>query len=222
MAAAAFPVQLPPRRALAALLGCFGVFSSPIVRTNQAKRSDVTGGTMKGTITACLAELVVKKFGADRWTAILTDAHIDAKTAAVLNVPVSDIDDAVAGRLLESTCRILGISFEQAADAFGDYWCCTYAPRLYKSIVARFRDARHAILSLDQVHVQVTSMMKDSRPPRFDYHWVDEDTLEVTYKSHRKLIQIYIGLARGLGTYFGEHLTVAQIADDRVRIEFAA
>jgi hypothetical protein len=62
--------------------------------------------------------------------------------------------------------------------------------------------------------------MKDARPPRFDYHWVDEDTLEVTYKSHRKLLPIYIGLARGVGAYFGERLNVQQVATDRVRIEF--
>jgi hypothetical protein len=176
---------------------------------------------MKGTITKCLAELVKKEFGPERWDAIVQDAKVDAATVSLLTLPVSDVDDEVAGRLFESTCRVLGVSLEQAADAFGEYWCCTYAPHVYPETMNKFKDAREAILALDQVHVRVTSMMKNARPPRFDYRWIDDDTLDVTYRSHRKLIQIYIGLARGVGAYFGEALTVRQVAADRVRIEFA-
>src|SRR5262245_27130860 len=149
---------------------------------------------MKGTITKCLAELVENRFGREKWDAIVRDAKIDAQTAVDLTLPASDVDDAAAGRLLESTGRVLGIPFQQAADAFGEYWCCTYAPRVYKVPVEKWKDARHAILSLDEVHVRVTATMKNARPPRFEYHWLDKDTLEVTYKSHRKLLAVYVGL----------------------------
>jgi hypothetical protein len=175
---------------------------------------------MKGTITKCLAELVENEFGREKWDAIVADAKVDAKTVPLLTLPASDVDDATAGRLIESTCRVLGVSLQEAADAFGEYWCCTYAPRVYAVTVGKFRDARHWLLELDDVHVRVTATMKDARPPRFDYHWVDEDTLEVTYKSHRKLLPIYMGLARGVAAYFGERLNVQQVATDRVRIEF--
>jgi hypothetical protein len=175
---------------------------------------------VKGTITKCLAELIENEFGRERWDAIVADAKIDAKTLPLLTMPMSDVDDAAATRLFESTCRVLGVSLQEAADAFGEYWCCTYAPRVYQVTVEKWRDARDAILSLDEVHIRVTQSMKDARPPRFEYEWADEDTLDVTYKSHRKLLPIYMGLARGVGAYFDERLNVQQIASDRVRIEF--
>jgi hypothetical protein len=53
------------------------------------------------------------------------------------------------------------------------------------------------ILAMDEIHVQVTSMMANARPPRF-----------------------YMGLARGVGTYFGEDLDVRKLGADRVRIRF--
>lgn len=175
---------------------------------------------MKGTITNCLASLIEERFGAERWKAILGDAGIDARTASVLRLPTSDVDDRVLTALLDSTCRNLGISLDEAADAFGKYWCCSYAPRLYHRIVDRLGSAREMILAMDGIHVQVTSMLANARPPRFDCHWVDEDTLDVTYKSKRKLLPIYIGLARGVGRYFGERLSVRRLGPDRVRIEF--
>ena len=76
------------------------------------------------------------------------------------------------------------------------------------------------ILAMDEIHVQVTSMMANARPPRFDCKWLDEDTLEVRYKSKRGLLPLYMGLARGVGTYFGEDLDVRKLGADRVRIRF--
>jgi hypothetical protein len=118
-------------------------------------------GPMKGTITNCLAALVVEKFGAEHWKAIPVDAKVDPSTASLLRLPTSDIDDAIVLALLDATCRVLGIPLEAAADAFGEYWCC-----------------------------------------------------------RRALLPIYIGLARGVGKYFGEPLTVRKIGPDRVRIRF--
>lgn len=176
---------------------------------------------MKGTITKCLMELVETRWGSERWAEIVRDAQVDEETQRALGLPASDVDDAAATRLLESTARVLKVPFQAAADAFGEYWCCTYAPRVYSVTVEKWRDARGALLGLDEVHVRVTATMKNARPPRFDYAWIDDDTLEVTYRSHRKLLPVYVGLARGIGAYFGETLIVQQIASDRVRIEFA-
>jgi hypothetical protein len=67
----------------------------------------------------------------------------------------------------------------------------------------------------------MTQTMKDARPPRFDYLWIDDHTLEVTYKSHRHLLGVYMGLARGVGKRFGEPLKVFAVDSDRVRIEFS-
>jgi hypothetical protein len=59
-----------------------------------------------------------------------------------------------------------------------------------------------------------------SRPPRFDYRWASDRVLIVTYKSHRDLLPLYMGLARGVGKYFEEPLDVSRAGPDLVRIEF--
>jgi hypothetical protein len=84
----------------------------------------------------------------------------------------------------------------------------------------RFKSARELLLGLDHVHVEVTAMMTNARPPRFDYRWASDRVLIVTYKSHRDLLPLYMGLAWGVGKYFKEPLDVSRTGPDLVRIEF--
>jgi hypothetical protein len=173
---------------------------------------------MKGVITSCLALLVETQYGADKWRAIMKDAGAEA--VAGLRLATSDVNDAIAARLFESTARVLGLSLEQAMDAFGDYWCGTYAPAIYKNDYKRFTSAREMILGMDYVHVAVTQNSSNGRPPRFDFTWEDERTVLVTYRSSRNMIDLYVGIARGVGKYFKERLTVRKVSPDQCRIRF--
>jgi len=176
--------------------------------------------TVKGTITNCLAELVENKFGKVKWLEVLKDAGIASNVTSIRMV-ISDVPDERAAALLGSTCRVLGITLEQAADAFGEYWCCEYAPRQYKVIVRKFKNAREMILGMDAVHVNMTQTIANAHPPRFNYKWEDENTLIVEYDSKRNMIDIYIGLARGVGKYFNEKLSVSKLSPNTARIVFA-
>jgi hypothetical protein len=174
---------------------------------------------MKGTIVRCLADLVHDRWGAETWKKILKDAGVSESDKTIL-LPISDVDDRVALQLLQSTAKVLRVSSQDAADAFGEYWCCTYAPKLYKAILQRFQSAREMILGMDRVHVELTASMPNARPPRFEYLWKSDSTLIVTYKSHRNLVEVYMGLARGVGKFFKEPMTVKQTAPHTVQIDF--
>jgi hypothetical protein len=171
---------------------------------------------MKGTITNCLAELVETRFGKEKWVAIM--AHAGAESTPNLRMPIADVEDSVAIKLLGSAAVVLGLSEEQATDAFGEYWCCTYAPRIYGSIIRRFKTAKELIVGLDDVHVKTTAAIPNARPPRFKYRWLNDTDLEVTYMSHRNLLQVYIGLARGVGKYYNTPLEVSATSKDKVVI----
>ena len=175
---------------------------------------------MKGTITRCAKELVESRFGEDKWQAILEDADVDQDTRYRLSYPTTDIDDSVAKDVLVSTGRVLGLSPEQVAEAFGEHWCCEYAPKIYSSIITRFNSAREMILGMDKVHVQMTATIKNARPPRFDYDWQDDNTLIVTYKSFRGMIDIYRGLVMGVGKLFNEPVQARKVDNARVEIIF--
>jgi Haem-NO-binding len=174
---------------------------------------------MKATITNCLAELVETKFGKDKWDAILKDSGLQSQ-ASQFRIPPSDVPDEQVYKLLASTCKVLKITSEQAADAFGSYWCCTYAPRIYSSIVKRFKNAKEMILGLDGVHVTMTETIPNAKPPRFQYKWEGDHTLLIEYKSSRNIIDIYIGLLKGVGEFYKERLVVTKLSPKQVKVVF--
>lgn len=174
---------------------------------------------MKGTITACLMELIEKKFGKDKWAAILENANLTAHAEDFGMAPL-DIPDEEFDTLVSSTCKVLGISAQQAADAFGEYWCCTYAPRVYPLVYKHLKSAREIILGMDKVHVHMTATLPNAHPPRINYTWESPKTLLVEYNSKRNLIDVYVGLARGVGVYFKEKLAVTKLSPSQAKIVF--
>ena len=68
--------------------------------------------------------------------------------------------------------------------------------------------------------MQITRTVPNASPPRFKLTWRDSQTLEVTYESKRNLIDVYVGLARGVGKYFGEPLTVTRQSETQATIVF--
>ncbi len=176
---------------------------------------------MKGTIVRCLCEMIEKAHGADTWARIMeTAGHRTGKLAITMDIV--DVDDALVMGLVQATCTVLGITAGQAANAFGEYWSCTFGPANYPKIYERFHSAREMLLGMDQVHIEVTSSVPNARPPRFDYAWSDPRTLNVSYKSNRGMVEIFAGLARGVGKHFNEPLDVTVRDAGSVQIVFAA
>lgn len=172
---------------------------------------------MKGVILMCLGELVTKNFGEDKWKEILRGV---GKSENSTFLAVASIDDNEAMKVIEETCNVLGISPTQAADAFGEYWSCTFAPKMYKMFYDGKNSAKEFISSMDNVHRIVTKNIADARPPRFDYEWKNDNKVIVTYKSHRGLIDFLVGLIKGVGKYYRQNLLVRKLDSRNVEIVF--
>lgn len=172
---------------------------------------------MKGVIACCLKEMVVAKFGKDKWEAAAVKAGVNP---SIPILATEDVKESVVMKLIESVCGVLKISVQQAADAFGEYWVCTYARDVYAPFYQNAKSAREFLLKMDDVHKRTTQTIPDARPPRFEYAWTDEKTLVLKYKSQRKLIDFLVGLVKGVGTYFKENLQVSKLNDEQVRIVF--
>lgn len=172
---------------------------------------------MKGVIVMCLGELVQNNFGKDKWETALEKAGVNKDT---IFLSTSDVDDGTVLKVINSLCDILNISLVQAADAFGDYWVNVFAPKIYKVYYDGVISAKDFLLKMDEVHVQSAAIVKDCRPPRFSYEWKDDKTLIMGYKSHRGLIDIMVGLIKGVGKYYNENLKVTKLGDDKVEVVF--
>jgi hypothetical protein len=171
---------------------------------------------MKGVIPSCLGQLVVNKFGKDKWEAALKLAGLKPGSTFLAT---QDVPDEAVLKVVDSVCKVLNISLEQAADAFGEYWVCTFAPGIYKSYYQRAASAKEFLLKMDEVHRITTDSIPNARPPRFEYTWADNKTLIMKYKSKRNLSVFMIGLVKGVGKYYKESLLVTKQGDD-IKIAF--
>jgi RNase P/RNase MRP subunit POP5 len=180
----------------------------------------IRGNKMKMEITDCLAEMIKQKFGKEKWEEILTLSDMGKGSNSFRYFIGFDIIDEKVMDIIQNTCKVLDITREQAAEAFGDYWINVYAPKLYPKYFDRFKSAKAFIMGMDQVHREVTEDIENAHPPRFDFEELDENTLRVHYKSKRKMIDFYIGLVKGIGIHFDTKLDIVKESDDYVLITF--
>jgi len=172
---------------------------------------------MKGIIVDCLACLVKERFGQAQWERILGLAGIDPEK---IFFATEDVSDPIALQILDKTCSVLGLDRQQAADAFGEYWVNTFASRIYKVHFSKAKTAREFLLKMDDVHQSVTRKMANARPPRFEYQWKNDKLLVMTYKSDRGLVELVVGLVRGVGKYYREDLRVSRLNEQQVQVAF--
>ena len=173
---------------------------------------------MKGVIAVCLSELVTKRFGDEKWTKVLETAGLPDSTYFL---PSEDIDDAAFLRLFRTTSSVLSLSPIAAAEAFGEYWCCDYAPRIYAAHFGGVRNAKDFLLRMQEVHTKVTRNIPNAHPPNFQFEQPAPNKLVMKYVSQRGLGDIFAGLVKGVGRHFREELQVRRITSNVVEITFA-
>jgi Haem-NO-binding len=173
---------------------------------------------MKGVIATCLRDMVMTKFGKDKWEEALAAAGFEKNASFLVT---QDIEDATVLKLLEAARRVLGLTTDQAAEAFGEYWVCTYAAKIYKPYFQAAASAKEFLLNMDEVHRITTENIPNARPPRFEYTWQDSKTLLMKYKSQRNLIDLLAALVKGVGKHFKENLRVTKQSGDTLKIVFA-
>jgi hypothetical protein len=172
---------------------------------------------MKGSIVVCLSKLVCEKFGDDKWASVLKMTDLDEKT---IFLATNDVDDVKIFEIISNLCKLLNITVSQAADTFGEYWVNVYAPSIYKSYYRKFYNAKEFIIGMDSIHEMVTSTIPNAHPPKFIIKNIDDNTINVTYKSSRKMIDFYIGLAKGVGIYFQTPIKIKKLSEENVEIKF--
>jgi hypothetical protein len=172
---------------------------------------------MKAVVINCLESMVYERFGRPAWEATLAGAGLVPTTRYL---PSQDIDDRIVMKIFDAACTTLNLSKSQAADAFGDYWVNTFCQKIYKPYFRGANSARDLLIKMDQIHENVTQNMERANPPRFGYQWKDDKTLRMQYKSSRGMIDVLVGLIKGVGRYFREDLRIRKINESELEIVF--
>ena len=172
---------------------------------------------MKGIIAISLKRLVAKEYGLDKWYDILERSGFSKYKLIKAS---DDLDEASFLNILESTCLELGITLEQAADAFGDFWVNEFAPEVYAFSYKNVNTAKEFILNMSSVHEKVVRDIENARPPTFKFNWKDDNTLLISYISHRNLAILMIGLLKGVSKYYNADLKIRLLSDDTAEVVF--
>ncbi|MCL2329193.1 MAG: heme NO-binding domain-containing protein [Bacteroidetes bacterium] len=172
---------------------------------------------MKGSIVKCCAEMVNDYYGGQTWKEILQQS---GQKPNMLIRPISDIDDQIVFKIFGNICTVLNLSKQQLYDMFGDYWVRIYAPKISRIYYIQNKTAKEFIMGMDKVHEHVTSMIPNAHPPKFKVEEVDENTIIVNYISKRNLIDLYMGLVKGVGNYFKTPIGIKKLSEDRVELTF--
>lgn len=158
---------------------------------------------MKGIIFNAVEEAVVDLHGADAWDDIVEAAGVDGAYTALGTYPDRDLF-AIVG----AACAHTGSSPNDLLRLLGRH----VMPILIRSVedlVDRDADVFDFLSSVHGIiHVEVRKVSPDARPPDVIPLRLDDDTLQVTYRSERGLDALAEGLFLGAGDQFGQPLTV--------------
>ena len=170
-------------------------------------------------IIGCLREMVVEKLGASAWSRALEASGIDPLEGALPHPDDAAHEEAVLS-IINSLCRMLGVRITDVAEAFGEYWVSTHAPRLYRNFGILASNAREFLEGLNEIHTKALKNLDGKWTPRFHFSWKDENTLVLAYSLRWDLMPFFIGLVRGVGRYYGEDLSVNMWSPNQMLIQF--
>ncbi|MDR2536818.1 MAG: heme NO-binding domain-containing protein [Treponema sp.] len=175
--------------------------------------------TIKGTVVLSWVEQIKEKYGENKWKEILKLSGLPETQQFMHN---SDIPNEQAAKILSSIGTVLKLGQQEAADLVGEYWISVFAPKIYKAYYRQYKTAKDFVLGLDAIHEQVMRNIPNAHPPRFDIETVNDHTLIVHYKSHRKktFSPYFFGAIKGIGAYYHMPIGIKKISDDTVELQF--
>ena len=176
---------------------------------------------MKGVIPICLMEMIMVKFGENKLNYVLKAAKIYDRNYLHF-LPTEDVPDADVLNVISASCSTLNFSLEQLANEFGEYWCVTYAPKIYAPYFNNVTCAKDFLMKMQKIHERVTRTIPNASPPSFEYISNAPSHLIMKYSSNRNLQPLWIGLIKGVGIAFNEKLDIKLLDANTVEIIFGA
>ena len=169
---------------------------------------------MKGVIIKAIEKLVIKISDIETWEKILVEAGFDKNTVFLMN---NDISDDKILNIISVISEILNIEPDKVFDAFGDFWINDFTSDIYSPFYEGINDAKTFLKQLDSIHVEITNMIPNAKPPRFTYEEPDEKTLIVTYVSERSVVNLFVSISKGLIKRYNETVEIIKISETKIK-----
>lgn len=163
---------------------------------------------MYGLVNKAIHDMVCSRFGEETWQAIKQKAEIQVDTF----LSMEGYPDDVTHRLVKAASEVLGLSASEIMQAFGEYWVEYTGTVGYAEMMDMSGDNLPEFLeNLDELHGRLGVNFPQLQPPSFDCNHIEEDSLELQYRSTREgLSPMVVGLVKGLGTKFNTEVNITQ------------
>lgn len=164
---------------------------------------------MYGIVNRAIEELIIEKFGAEKWEEVKTKADFKSEGFMTLK----PYPDELTFKLVTAASEILDIPVNALLEAFGEYWILYTAERGYGEMLSLAGDSFPSFLkNLNMLHGRVTSLMPELAPPQFECRNESENSIELIYRSHRTgMIPMLYGLIKGLAKRFEKEVKIQEI-----------
>ncbi len=170
---------------------------------------------MKGTIVKAAEKLIISKFGIEKWEEILEKSGYDIDHFFFIR---EDVDEEKVLNLVNNACEILHLSQLQLFDSFAEYWINKYMGEVYPNF--KFDTAKEFINKISTIHKVMTENIPNAMPPNFDYNWINDNELIMTYHSKRGMIDLAVSLIKHIGFKYNEEIVVEKLNDKEIKVVF--
>lgn len=155
--------------------------------------------------TAC-QEFVTQKLGTQRWEELRDKVGLPNFV-----VPLVDYPDAALSGLMQEMSQATGRMVHDVEQEFGRTLVAQFT-RLYAYYFSRRHNARDFLLDMDEIHEQAGRLQRGTSPPRLVCHSPSPGSLEIEYRSQRRLCSMLKGLIEGVAAHYGEPVRIQTLA----------
>ncbi len=161
---------------------------------------------MYGLVNRALEELIIHKYGEEKWAGVKEKAKVEID-AFISNEPYSD---EATYNLVHAAHETLGVSVHELIREFGASFMTKTAQENYGALLrAAGANLKEFLINLPQFHARVQLIYPKLQPPEFKCTDVGENSLKLHYFTHRPgLVDFVVGLLTGLGELYSTPVTV--------------
>lgn len=161
---------------------------------------------MKGTVVLTWLETIGNIWG--------DDVKEYAKKGMGLNEstiisPTDDIDDDLVHKMIEKACEKANVLPQQMWREIGKNNIKTFS-KWFPSYFQRL-SLKGFLEYMDDVHSQLTRMIKGAKPPRIIFEEISPNEAYITYISKRGFYDYFLGLLEGSAEFFNEKLDFEEL-----------
>ena len=164
--------------------------------------------SMKGVVFTEFLEMVEKKFGMDMVNELLENS---ALSSGGVYSAVGTYDHAEMVTLVVELNKRSGIALPDLLKAFGGYLFQTFQTG-YPAMFENASNGFDLLQSVDQeIHVEVLKLYPDAELPSFRTEMLDENVLQMDYRSDRAMGALAHGLIEACGEHYQENYKIEVI-----------